>query len=210
MFPAPFNLRRAEPRDEPAAYNVCVETGDNGLSAAHQYADDPRALGRIFVGPYLALEPDLAFVLEDDEGVCGYLLGALDSHRFLEAYTSTWLPPIQAAHPEPTGDLSEWTPTQKVYSEYHHPELFLPEPYAEYPSHLHIDLLARAQGRGLGGKLMRTLMDALAAKGSPGVHLGMGEGNTRAERFYRRLGFTELARNRGVLYLGHTLNAKSL
>jgi len=208
MISAPFHLRRAEPRDEPAAYNVCVETGNNGLSAAHKYADDPRALGRIFVGPYLALESDLAFVLEDDQGICGYLLGALDSHRFLEAYISTWLPPIQAAHPAPTGDLSRWTPTQKIYYEYYHPDLFLPEPYAEYPSHLHIDLLARAQGRGLGGEMMRTLMDALAAKGSPGVHLGLGEGNTRAEKFYLKLGFTELARNRGVLYLGHKLNSK--
>ena len=208
MIPAPFNLRHAEPRDEPAAYNVCVETGDNGLSAAHKYTDDPRALGRIFVGPYLALEPDLAFVLEDDRGVCGYLLGALDSHRFLEEYIRTWLPPIQAAHPEPKGDPSKWTPTQKVHYEYYHSDMFLPEPYAEYPSHLHIDLLARAQGRGLGGGMMRTLMDALAAKGSRGVHLGMGEENTRAEKFYRKLGFTELARNRGVLYLGHKLNSK--
>lgn len=208
MISAPFNLRHAEPRDEPAAYNVCVETGDNGLSAAHKYTDDPRALGRIFVGPYLALEPDLAFVLEDDRGVCGYLLGALDSHRFLEEYIRTWLPPIQAAHPEPTGDPSKWTPTQKVHYEYYHPDMFLPEPYAEYPSHLHIDLLARAQGRGLGGDMMRNLMDALAAKGSPGVHLGMGEENTRAEKFYRKLGFTELAHNRGVLYLGHKLNSK--
>ena len=207
MIPAPFKLRRAEPADEPAAYNVCVETGDNGRGATHLYPDDPHALGRIFVGPYLALEPDLAFVLEDDQGVCGYLLGALDSHRFLDAYITKWLPPIQAAHPEPTGDPKQWTPAQKVHYEYYHPDMFLPEPYAQYPSHLHIDLLPRAQGRRLGGDMMRALMDALAAKGSPGVHLGLGEDNARAEKFYRKLGFTELARNKGVLYLGHKLPA---
>ncbi|MEO6036266.1 MAG: beta-N-acetylglucosaminidase domain-containing protein, partial [Verrucomicrobiota bacterium] len=85
MISPPFKLRRAEPRDEPAAYDVCVQTGDNGRGAAHLYPDDPRALGRIFVGPYLAMEPDLAFVLEDDQGVCGYLLGALDSRKFFDA-----------------------------------------------------------------------------------------------------------------------------
>ncbi|MEO7675217.1 MAG: GNAT family N-acetyltransferase, partial [Verrucomicrobiota bacterium] len=163
-------------------------------------------LGRIFVGPYLAMEPDLAFVLEDDQGVCGYLLGALDSRKFFDAYVSTWLPAIQAAHPEPTGDPARWTPAQKVHNEYYHPDLFLPDPYAEYPSHLHIDLLPRAQGRRLGGDMMRNLLAALAAKGSPGVHLGMGEDNARAEKFYRKLGFQELARNRGVLYLGLKLS----
>ena len=30
----------------------------------------------------MALQPGLAFVLEDDEGVCGYTLGALDSPSF--------------------------------------------------------------------------------------------------------------------------------
>lgn len=206
MISAPFNLRRAEPRDEPAAYDICVQTGDSGRGAAHLYLDDPRALGRIFVGPYLAMEPELAFVLEENQGVCGYLLGALDSHQFYDAYVKTWLPPVQAAHPEPKGDSSQWTPAQKVHYEYFHPDLFLPEPYAEYPSHAHIDLLPRAQGRGLGGDMMRTLLDALAAKGSPGVHLGLGEDNARAEKFYRKLGFHELTRNRGVLYLGCKLN----
>ena len=37
------------------------------------YAD---ALGRLFVGPYLAFEPELSLVLEDARGICGYALGA--------------------------------------------------------------------------------------------------------------------------------------
>ncbi len=206
MISPPFKLRRAEPRDEPAAYDICVQTGDSGRGAAHIYKDDPRALGRIFVGPYLAMEPDLAYVLEDDQGVCGYLLGALDSHRFLADYISKWMPPIHAQFPEPTGDPNTWTPTQKLYYEYYHPDMFLPEPIDQYPSHAHIDMLPRAQGRGMGIDMMHTLLESLAAKGSPGCHLGLGEDNARAEKFYRKLGFTELARNKGVLYLGYRLN----
>ena len=68
MVPAPFNVRRCAPRDEDAVYEVCLRTGDNGQDATHLF-DDPRALGHIFVGPYMKLEPELALVLEDPQGV---------------------------------------------------------------------------------------------------------------------------------------------
>ena len=53
--------------------------------------------------------------------------------------------------------------------------------------------------------MVRVFLAELVAKGSPGVHLGMGATNARAERFYKKLGFTELARAGGVLYLGKRL-----
>ena len=37
---------------------------------------------------------------------------------------------------------------------------------------------------------METLFDALAAGGSPGVHLGVAEANQRAIGFYEHLGLT--------------------
>jgi len=204
MVHPPFNIRRIGPGDVDAVYEVCLRTGDNGADAAHLF-DDPLALGHIFVGPYLKLEPGLAFVLEDAQGVCGYALGALDSKWYYEAYRTTWLPEIRQRYPEPTGDPARWSRSQRVYDEYYHPDIFLPEPYDSYPSHLHIDLLARAQGRGLGPEMMTTLLRELAAKGSPGVHLGMGATNQRAHRFYTKFGFHELARVSDVLYLGKEL-----
>ncbi len=206
MVIAPFNIRRCEPRDVDAAYDVCLRTGDNGEDASLAF-DDPKALGHIYVGPYLRLEPQLAFVLEDPQGVCGYALGALDSRWFYDAYLNQWLPEIRVRHREPTGDPVQWTRTQKVYFEYYHPEIFMPEPYNQYPSHLHIDLLPRARGRGLGREMMNMLLAELTAKGSPGVHLGMGATNARAERFYRKLGFHELTRVGDVLYLGKRMAA---
>ena len=206
MVIAPFNIRRCEPRDLDAVYEVCLRTGDNGEDASNDF-DDPKALGHIYVGPYLWLEPELAFALEDPQGVCGYALGALDSKSFYDAYLKQWLPEIRRRHPEPTGDPARWTRTQRIYYDYYHPEIFMPEPYHQYPSHLHIDLLPHARGRGLGREMMNVLLAALAAKASPGVHLGMGIANARAERFYRKLGFHELARLGDVLYLGKGLGA---
>ena len=94
MVPAPFRIRACEPRDEAAVYEVCLHTGDNGNDAT-PFFNDPKALGHIFVGPYMKLEPELAFVLEDCRGVCGYVLSALDSKRFYDAYLNQWLPEIR-------------------------------------------------------------------------------------------------------------------
>ena len=85
----------------------------------------------------------------------------------------------------------------------------MPEPYAVYPSHLHIDLLERAQGRGYGRRMIEQVMEMLMRRGSPGAHLGVSVPNTKALGFYHKLGFQELIRvgegNDGCIYLGKIL-----
>src|SRR5437870_7801966 len=85
-------IRLARPGDEPGAYYVCLRTGDNGKDGEPFYREDPDALGRIFVGPYLAYEPELSLILEDEQGICGYALGAFDSHAFFARYEKEWRP----------------------------------------------------------------------------------------------------------------------
>ena len=199
-------IRPARPGDESGAYHVCLKTGDFGADGEPFYRDDPDALGRIFVGPYLAYEPDLSLILEDDEGVCGYALGAFDSRTFFARYEADWRPELCKRFPEATGDPGQWTRAQMVHSWYHHPDYFCPEPYAVYPSHLHIDLLARAQHRGYGRLMLEGVMARLKQRGSPGAHLGVSIPNTAAFGFYQRLGFRELIRvgseKDGVIYMG--------
>ncbi len=202
-------IRPAAPDDQAAAYCVCLKTGDHGEDAEALYGDDPDALGRIYVGPYLAFEPDLSLVLEDGGGVCGYALGAVDSRAFYARYEREWRPELCRRFPAPQGDPSRWTPVERTRHAYHHPDYFCPEPYDGYPSHLHIDLLPRAQGRGFGRRLLTCLIDTLRRRGSPGVHLGVSAFNTRAYGFYERLGFRKLARagsgDDACLYMGLSL-----
>lgn len=190
MMP-PFSIRPYAPQDLDAVYDICLKTGDAGNDATHLY-EDPRVLGHIYVGPYVILQPELAFVLKDQESVCGYILGALDTQQFYHAYLSTWLPRLAPELPKPTGDPQAWTPTQRRYHMLHHPRLEVPDELSDYPSHLHIDLLPRAQSRGNGTRMMHVLLDALKALGSPGVHLGVAQSNQRAQAFYAKLGFTRL------------------
>ena len=205
----PPSIRLARPGDEPGAYRVCLKTGDHGGDAEALFRDDPDALGRIYVGPYLAFEPDLSLILEDEDGTCGYALAALDSRRFYDRYDREWRPALCARFPEPAGDPARWTRVEGTHYVYHHPDYFCPEPYAAYPSHMHIDLLPRAQGRGLGRRLLERNFDTLRRHGSPGAHLGVSLLNTRAQGFYERIGFRELTRrgsgDDACIYMGIAL-----
>jgi ribosomal protein S18 acetylase RimI-like enzyme len=205
----PTIIRDYRPGDEEAAYYVCLKTGNHGDDGEPFYRDDPDALGRIFVGPYLKFEPQLALMLEDAEGVCGYALGALDSRTFYERYEREWRPALCQNFPEPAGEPADWTRSQSIHYLYHHPEYFCPEPYDVYPAHLHIDLMQRAHRHGHGTRMMNELMSRMRAKGTPGVHLGMAASNDRAYRFYKKLGFADLCR-RGAgddetIYMGKRL-----
>jgi len=202
-------IRSARPGDQAGAYHVCMKTGNFGKDGEPFYREDPDALGRIFVGPYLAFEPGLSLILEDATGICGYALGAFDSRAFYERYEREWRPALRAEFPEPSGDPAGWTRSQMVHSWYHHPDYTCPEPYAEYPSHLHIDLLDRAQGRGYGRRMLEQVMEELRRRGSPGAHLGVSLMNEAAPGFYRKLGFRDLLRvgegMDGCVYMGRRL-----
>lgn len=188
-----LRIRRARPDDQRAFYEICLKTSDNGADGSHLH-EDPDALGNIYVGPYLKLEPDFALALEDDKGVCGYCLGTPDSIRFYQRFVTDWLPAIQAPLTQPAGDPARWTLTQQLHNLLLHPVplTHFPPAFEPWPAHLHIDLLPRAQGQGWGRRMLEQQMSAVCAAGATGVHLCVAPGNTRAQAFYRKLGFTDL------------------
>jgi ribosomal protein S18 acetylase RimI-like enzyme len=183
------HIRPAQPADLDVLRLICLQTGDAGEDATGLY-EDPLLLGDIFAAPYAVLEPDLAFVTEDEQGVSGFVLGALDTPAFEERLEHEWWPALRQKYPDPPE--GDWTREERWMAHIHHPSRTPAELTDQYPSHLHINLLPRTQGQGAGRKLMDTLLDALRAQGSRGVHLGVWSKNTRAIGFYRHIGFTEI------------------
>nr|WP_297425945.1 GNAT family N-acetyltransferase [uncultured Actinotalea sp.] len=188
MAPA---VRPARPDDADRLYEICLRTGDAGADATGRYAD-PRLLGDVYLGAYLALSRELAFVLadEDDEPV-GYVLGVADTLDFERRCEQEWWPRLRA-------DTQRWrhvepgSPDAELLALVRHPERTPPSLAATWPAHLHIDLLPQAQGRGDGRRLLEHLLTALRDRGVPGVMLGVDPENTRARAFYRHLGFTPI------------------
>ena len=196
-------VRPYRPEDLDALYRVCLETGDAGRDATPIH-DDPTLLGHVYAAPYALFEPERAFVLEDDEGVGGYVLGALDTTAFDARLEAEWWPALRVRYPPPPAAVAD-TPDGRLIRMIHRPHGHDPDVVATHPSHLHIDLVARCQGRGDGGRLMDTLLDALRAEGSPGVHLGVSTRNEPAIGFYRHLGFEELTANDWIIQFGMSL-----
>jgi ribosomal protein S18 acetylase RimI-like enzyme len=196
-------VRGYTPRDRAALYDVCVRTGADGADATDLYAV-PQLLPEVYLGAYLAFEPELASVLDDGAGAEGYVVGTLDTRAFEARCEREWWPPLRSAHP--WGSAPEGSADARLVRLLHEPPLAPAHVVAQHPSHLHVDLLPRWQGGGWGRVLLERLFAQLAAAGSPGVHLGVGTANERAVRFYGRLGFEVLDDTfPGALFLGRRL-----
>jgi ribosomal protein S18 acetylase RimI-like enzyme len=185
-------VRNFEEKDRSDLYHVCLATGDSGANAVHLY-NHKDMLGEIYVGPYLTFQPDLSFTLIQD-GVAGYALAALDTTSFENTLSEKWWPMILEKYnglsPENFNEREK-----NLFSYIQNPPLRPKKFVDQYPSHLHIDLLEKAQGRGIGKAMMLIVLETLREQGSKGVHLGMGAQNSRAFTFYTKLGFTLLDKN---------------
>lgn len=192
-------VRPYRPEDRDDVYDVCVRTADAGGDATGLWSTDD-LMPDLFAGPYLELEPELAFVVDDGTRVVGYVLGTADTARWAAEHRARWLPKVAARHPLPAHPT---TPEERMVDLLHHPERNVRPELADHPAHLHVDLLPQAQGRGLGRVLIRTFLAALRERGVPALHLGMVPTNVRARAFYEHLGFVELpVRADDVVYLG--------
>ena len=191
-------VRALEADDLEALYPIALQTGDNGgdASALHR---DPSLIGHIYAAPYAVLSPETAFVAEDALGVAGYIVGAVDTRAFEARLERDWWPPLRARYTDPSDRPPEtWTADEMRAWLIHHPYPTPERVLAGHPSHLHINLLPRLQGQGMGKALMDRFLDVLRAQGSPGVHLGTGEANVRARRFYDLYGFHTVERPAGA------------
>jgi GNAT superfamily N-acetyltransferase len=220
--PAPV-IRRYRDSDHDAVYDICVRTADAGQDARGQYHTDD-LMPDLFAAPYLFLEPDFAFVLAapgssagasasgasasgasaSGDRAAGYVLGTPDTAAFARAYRDRWIPRLAGRYPVPP--QPPVTPDEQMLALHYRPERMIWPGLAQYPAHLHIDLLPPFQGAGHGRALMETFCAAAAAAaGAGGVHVSVLAANTPALGFYHRLGFTEADRSGNAVYLGRTL-----
>lgn len=186
----PDPIRPARPDDLDALYEICLRTADAGEDATGLHAD-PALPGHVWAAPYLVHEPEHAFVVVDaDDHAIGYILGAADSRAFEAELERSWWPDLRDRYPVVADDR---TPAdQETVALIHDPPRAHDALMEAFPSHLHIDLLPPAQGRGNGRRLIQTLLAALTDAGSAGVHLGVSNRNERAIGFYRAIGLIEL------------------
>jgi GNAT superfamily N-acetyltransferase len=187
------SLRPFQPQDLDALYAISLATGEAGGDASHLH-DDPRLIGHIYSAPYALLAPDLAFVAADEAGVVGYVVGALDTAAWESRLEREWWPALRERHADPSVATREtWTRDEWRMASIHHPR---PTPGVlaqAYPAHIHLNLLPRAQRRGLGTALLGHWLAIATARGVVGAHVGVSGANAGGLRFWASQGFEPLS-----------------
>ncbi len=178
-------IRPATSADEQQIAHICLLTGADGGNAAGRFGDDT-ALADVFALPYLHGPSCSAWVVDIDGTPRGYVVAAADTHAFQEWFNNEWWPARGPLHTAKTDD-DAW-----LLPEAANPTRCLSDAVAEYPAHLHIDLLPELQGAGWGRRLIDTLMAQLAHEGVRGVHLVVPRANKPAQAFYAKVGFVRV------------------
>ncbi|MFK0163982.1 GNAT family N-acetyltransferase [Rhizobium sp. NPDC090279] len=182
------SIRTVQTGDIDQLYAISLLTGDAGKDATPLHHDG-RLIGHIYSAPYATLHPELVFVAEDDEGVFGYISGVFDTDAFEERLEREWWPDLRRRYADPAGDPALWNADQKRISAIHHPKHAPAVLIARFPAHIHMNLLPRAQGKGIGTALLDRWIENARANGVKGIHLGANIGNHGGIRFWSSRGF---------------------
>ena len=187
------SIRPFRSDDLEALYRISLATGLAGGDASPLYAD-PRLLGHIYAAPYALLEPQLALVVEDGEGVAGYAVGTTDTTAWEQKLEQAWWPSLRERYAMPAeADASGWTHDQRRAFTIHRPAATPRAVALPYPAHLHMNLLPRLQRRGVGTTLFDRWTTVARARGATAVHVAINRANTGGAEFWTKMGFADLA-----------------
>ena len=191
-------LRPVQPGDLDALYDICIRTSNAGRDDSASYADR-RLVGDIYAAPYAVLVPEWSFVAEDDEGVAGYAVGAPDTLGFAAVLEARWWPALRQRHADPGPPPHASADAARAW-QIHHPELPPAEVMAAYPGHMHMNLLPRARGMGIGRALFTLWHDRARQQGLAGFHVGVSPLNPGGAAFWQACGMVRIATARAAAH----------
>jgi ribosomal protein S18 acetylase RimI-like enzyme len=165
--------------------------GEGAPSASLWGHEDSEAA--VYLDPYMDREPDSLFVAVVEGALLGYLAGCLESSTFpteSERIEQAFRRHRLFFRPKPAAFFARaildvaWAAARRnaTAGDFDDPR---------WPAHLHINVAPPARGTGAADALMLRWFDRLREAGSPGCHLQTLAENTRAVRFFERVGFTE-------------------
>uniref|UniRef100_A0A8C7QRT7 O-GlcNAcase n=1 Tax=Oncorhynchus mykiss TaxID=8022 RepID=A0A8C7QRT7_ONCMY len=204
-----YSIRPCYPKDEHAVYKICREMYSEGVEELPFGGEDPDLIGDRLVGGFLNLSPDYGFVLEDEEGICGYALGTVDVKPFVKKCKMSWIPSMQEKYNKPDcqKDLSD---AEKMMLSFHEEEEGLPESFlSNFPSLIKMDIHAKVIDPSVAKSMMGCLLSCLKANGSIGAFCEVRQADKRMIDFYSKLGCFEVAKMEGfpknIIIMGRSL-----
>ncbi|XP_043912195.1 protein O-GlcNAcase [Protopterus annectens] len=203
-----YTIRPYYPKDEASVFGICRDMYSDEISE-DSFAEHPDLIGDKLVGGLLALSLDYCFVLEDEDGICGFALGTVDVKPYIKKFKMSWLPYMQEKYskPDTTKALSE---AEKIILSFHEDDDELPESFlANFPSLIKVDIHTKVSDPSVAKSMMACLLSSLKANGSRGAFCKVRPTDKRSLEFYSKLGCFEIAKMDGfskdVIILGRCL-----
>ncbi|MEI6579719.1 MAG: GNAT family N-acetyltransferase [Eubacteriales bacterium] len=178
-------IRPYQPKDRDNIRKICLINAGNPKTKR-----DQDFILDTYCDYYIECEPENCFVAanEKDEAI-GYIYCAENYAKYQARFNEKYLPKVKEL------GYFKWKASLGSYR--------LHAKYAaQYPAHLHIDLLDEYQRKGLGSKLVNVLSEHLKAKGIAGLMLTVGRTNELGINFYKKYGFSELEKGLGDVAMG--------
>lgn len=182
--------------------DVSFATGYFGRPA-ERFFPDRKLFEDLWIAPYFTHHGCCNHVAEADGDVVGYIVGSCDTRayrRYMAGLSLRLVGPWLRGRYPALGPSVRYLLRAARY----------PAPAASverFPAHLHINVLGRARGHGLGRRLLAAFLACLQARGVPGVQLSTTIENEAALGLYRSFGFHVWERQRSRLWrpwLGRT------
>lgn len=190
-----LNVRPYCQQDKAAVYEVCRRTCDDGADGTEIFPENPDLIGDKLIGSFLQGNHEYCFVVEDSEGVCGYVLASLDAREHHNKMDSEYTPSMCVKYPKPeaTEGLS---PSEEMICGFYGQKSVLPDSlYSAYPSILRMDMLPNrvpAVDADASRRALACAVAALKVNGSHGIFAEVHVGDVSTAEAYAKLGFFRL------------------
>lgn len=188
-------IRPAQPGDRSAITDVAYATAFFGASA-ETFFPDRSLFAELWVTPYVDGRGCCNLVAEDAGVIVGYVIASCDPRAYRRH--------LAQAIPHVLGLMLRPSPGTPAGSARYLLRLLrypVPSaPVAEFPAHLHLNLVATSRGTGLGTLLLQQHIACLRARGVRGVQLSTTRENAAAVHLYEKLGFTVARERSGPLW----------
>lgn len=182
-------VRPYEPRDRAAVREICCDTADAG-EPVERYFPDREVFADLLTRYYTDIAPEFSWVAEQDGRVVGYLLGCVDSRKFVRAMVWRIVPRalVRALGRGLFWNRRVWR-LLKANCHSKQSTFNRSQVYQDYPAHLHINLRRDFRAHGTGQALMDRFLEQMTGVG---VHAGVSDGNERGKIFFEKQGFIAL------------------
>ncbi|XP_018082948.1 protein O-GlcNAcase isoform X2 [Xenopus laevis] len=203
-----YTIRPYYPKDEASVYKICREMYDDAMDDL-PFESQPDLIGDKLVGGLLSHSLNYCFVLEDEDGICGYAVGTVDVAPYVKECKHSWIPFMQEKYTKPKSD-KELSAAEKIMLSFHEEQEILPDSFlANFPSLIKVDIHKKVTDPSVAKGMMGCLLSSLKANGSRGAFCEVRPDDKRILDFYSKLGCFEIAKMEGfpkdIVILGRTL-----